>query len=147
LSRQKMPVINQDKYTKASELEKGAYVLSDPENAQLILIATGSEVSLALKAQAALQDEGIAAKVVSMPSWELFEKQDAAYKQRVFPKNLKKRLAIEAGSPMGWHKYVTDEGDIVGISKFGESAPGDEVLKEYGFNVENVVSKAKALLK
>ncbi len=146
LSRQKLPVIDQDKYAKASSLERGAYVLSDADNAQLILIATGSEVSLAMKAQKALQDENISARVVSMPSWELFEKQDAAYKETVFPKSLKKRLAIEAGSPMGWHKYVTDEGDIVGISKFGESAPGDQVMKEYGFSVENVVSKAKALL-
>ncbi len=147
LSRQKLPVIDQDKYAKAASLEHGAYVLSDAENAQLILIATGSEVSLAMKAQKALQDENISARVVSMPSWELFEKQDAAYKETVFPKSLKKRLAIEAGSPMGWHKYVTDEGDIVGISKFGESAPGDQVMKEYGFSVENVVAKAKALLK
>ena len=146
LSRQKLPAFDQTKYAKASELEKGAYVLSEVENAQLILIATGSEVSLALKAQAELKNEGIAAKVVSMPSWELFEKQDAGYKESVFPKTLRKRLAIEAGSPMGWHKYVTDEGDIVGISKFGESAPGDVVMKEYGFSVENVVAKAKGLL-
>ena len=130
-----------------AELEKGAYILSDTENVQLILIATGSEVSLALKAQAALKEEGIAAKVVSMPSWELFEKQDTAYKESVFPKSLKKSLAVEAGSPMGWHKYVSDEGDIVGILKYGESAPGDVVMKEYGFSVENVVNKAKALLK
>ena len=147
LSRQKLPSLDQSKYAKASNLEKGAYILSDAENAQLILIATGSEVSLAVKAQAALKEEGIAAKVVSMPSWELFEKQDAAYKESVFPKNLKKRISIEAGSPMGWHKYVTDEGDVVGISKFGESAPGDVVMKEYGFTVENVINKAKELLK
>lgn len=147
LSRQKLPSLDQSKYAKASNLEKGAYVLSDAENAQLILIATGSEVSLAVKAQAALKEEGIAAKVVSMPSWELFEKQNADYKESVFPKSLRKRIAIEAGSPMGWHKYVTDEGDVVGISKFGESAPGDVVMKEYGFTVENVVNKAKELLK
>ena len=147
LSRQKLPVIDQEKYTKATELEKGAYVLSDVANAQLILIATGSEVSLAVKAQEALQKENVAAKVVSMPSWELFEKQDDAYKEKVFPKAMKKRISIEAGSPLGWHKYVTDEGDIVGIDKFGESAPGEEVMKEYGFSVENVVSKAKALIK
>lgn len=146
LSRQKMPVFDQSKLAKASNVEKGAYVLSDAENAQLILIATGSEVGLALKAQAALKEEGIAAKVVSMPSWELFEKQDAAYKESVFPKSLKKRIAIEAGSPMGWHKYVTDDGDTVTISKYGESAPGDVIMKEYGFSVENVVAKAKALL-
>ena len=146
LSRQKLPIINQEKYAKAAALERGAYILSDVENPELIIIATGSEVSLILKAQEALQKENIAARVVSMPSWELFDKQDASYKEKVFPASLKKRLAVEAGSPIGWHKYVTDEGDVIGISKFGESAPGDQVMKEYGFSVENVVSKAKALL-
>ena len=81
-----------------------------------------------------------------MPSWELFDKQDETYKEKVFPKKLKKRLAVEAGSPLGWCKYVTDEGDVIGINQFGESAPGDEVMKEYGFTVENVVKRAKALL-
>ena len=80
-----------------------------------------------------------------MPSWELFEKQDEAYKEKVFPSNLKKRLAIEAASPMGWHKYVTDEGDVLGVDKFGESAPGEEVMKAYGFTVDNVVAKAKGI--
>ena len=146
-SRQKLPIIDQEKYTKATELEKGAYILSESENPQVILIATGSEVSLALQAQKKLKEENISASVVSMPSWELFEKQDKDYKEKVFPSNLKKRLAIEAASPMGWHKYVTDEGDVLGIDKFGESAPGEEVMKAYGFTVDNVVAKAKALLK
>ncbi len=146
-SRQKLPVIDQSKYTKATELEKGAYVLSPVDDAKIILIATGSEVSLAMDSQKKLKEEGIEASVVSMPSWELFEKQDDTYKEKVFPKNLKARLAIEAASPMGWHKYVTDEGDIVGIDKFGESAPGEEVMKAYGFSVDNVVAKAKALIK
>jgi len=84
--------------------------------------------------------------VVSMPSWELFEKQDAAYKESVFPKAIRKRLAVETGSPLGWHKYVTDEGDIVAMHTFGESAPAEELFKEFGFTVENVVNKAKALL-
>jgi transketolase len=145
-SRQKLPIIDQEKYAKATELEKGAYVLSESENAQVILIATGSEVSLALKAQEKLREENISARVVSMPSWELFEKQDKEYKEKIFPSNLKKRLAIEAASPMGWHKYVTDEGDVLGVTKFGESAPGDEVMKAYGFSVDNVVAKVKALL-
>jgi transketolase len=146
LTRQKLPIIDQEKHAKASELERGAYVLSDAENPQLILIATGSEVSLALKAQAVLKQDSINARVVSMPSWELFQKQDDAYKEKVFPKALRKRLSIEAGSPLGWREYVTDEGDILAINKFGESAPGEEVMKAYGFSVENVVSKAKALL-
>ncbi|MES2332526.1 MAG: transketolase [Bacteroidota bacterium] len=147
LTRQEIPVIDQEKYTKAVELEKGAYILSEPESApQIILIATGSEVQLILAAQQKLKEQNIAARVVSMPSWELFEKQDALYKEKIFPKNLRKRLAVEAGSTLGWHKYVTDEGDIIGINKFGESAPGEDVMKEYGFTVDNVVNRAKALL-
>ena len=147
LTRQEIPVIDQEKYTKAVELEKGAYILSESEKTpQIILIATGSEVQLILAAQQKLKEQNIAARVVSMPSWELFEKQDDAYKEKIFPKYLRKRLAVEAGSTLGWHKYVTDEGDIIGINKFGESAPGEEVMKEYGFTVENVVNRAKALL-
>ena len=81
-----------------------------------------------------------------MPSWELFEKQDSAYKEKVFPKSIRNRLAVEAGSPLGWLKYTTDDGDTIGINKFGKSAPGEEVMKEYGFTVENVIIRAKALL-
>ncbi len=147
LTRQELPVIDQDKYTKAGGLEKGAYILSDCEKQpQLILIGTGSEVQLLLKVQEKLKQESIGVRVVSMPSWELFDKQDEKYKQQVFPKNIRKRLAVEAGSPIGWIKYVTDEGEILGITKFGESAPGDEVMKEYGFSVENILTKAKILI-
>jgi transketolase len=147
LTRQGIPVIDQEKYTNASELEKGAYILSESEKSlQIILIATGSEVQLILAAQLKLKEQNIAARVVSMPSWELFEKQEDSYKEKVFPKALRKRLAVEAGSTLGWHKYVTDEGDIIGVDRFGESAPGEEVMKEYGFSVENVVKRAKALL-
>jgi transketolase len=147
LTRQKIPVIDQEKYTKAVELEKGAYILSEPKTKpDIILIGTGSEVQLLLAAQQKLKEQNIAARVVSMPSWELFEKQDKVYKEKVFPKSLRKRLAVEAGSPLGWHKYVTDEGDVIGIDRFGESAPGEEVMKEYGFTVENVVKRAKALI-
>lgn len=146
-TRQGLPILDQDKYASASNLEKGAYVLSESATApQLILMATGSEVALIMQAQAKLQEEGIAARVVSMPSWELFEKQSAEYKESVFPKNLKKRLAVEMASPMGWHKYTTDEGDILAMNTFGESAPADELYKLFGFTVENVVNKAKALL-
>jgi transketolase len=147
LTRQGIPVIDQDKYTKASELEKGAYILSDSEKkAQVILIGTGSEVQLLLAAQQKLKEQNIAARVVSMPSWELFEKQDQAYKEKIFPEALKKRLAVEAGSPLGWHKYVTDEGDVLGIDTFGHSAPAEELFKLFGFTVENVVNRAKNLL-
>jgi transketolase len=147
LTRQKIPVIDQEKYTKAIELEKGAYILSEPETQpDIILIGTGSEVQLLLAAQQRLKEQNIAARVVSMPSWELFEKQDKAYQEKIFPASSRKRLAVEAGSPLGWLKYVTDEGDVIGINEFGESAPGEEVMKEYGFTVENVVKRAKALI-
>ena len=147
LTRQALPVIDQSKYTPASELEKGAYILSDsPEKPQVILIATGSEVSLILEAQAKLKEQGIAARVVSMPCWELFEKQDDAYKEKVFPAKIRKRLAVEAGSVLGWHKYVTDEGSILGMTTFGESAPAGDLMKFFGFTVDNVVKKAKDLL-
>ena len=112
----------------------------------MILIATGSEVSLIMQAQQKLKEEGIAARVVSMPSWELFERQDEAYKESVFPKAIKKRLAVEAASTFGWHKYITDEGDMIGMTTFGESAPAEELFKLFGFTVENIVAKAKALV-
>ncbi len=147
LTRQAIPVIDQQKFAPATELEKGAYILSDSEKEpDLILIGTGSEVPLIISAQEKLKGESIAARVISMPSWELFEKQDQAYKEKVFPKAMKKRLAVEAGSPLGWHKYVTDEGDIIGMTTFGESAPAEELYKKFGFTVENVVAKAKALI-
>ena len=146
-TRQGLPIIDQDKYAKAENVEKGAYILSDSEKApQVILMATGSEVALIMQAQAKLAEEGIAARVVSMPSWELFEKQSAEYKESVLPKGIKKRLAVEMASPMGWHKYTTDEGETLCMTTFGESAPADELYKYFGFTVDNVVKKAKALL-
>lgn len=146
-TRQGLPIIDQDKYAKATNLAKGAYVLSEAsKDAELILIATGSEVSLIMQAQEKLEAEGIPTRVVSMPSWELFEKQDAAYKESVFPKNKRKRLAVEMASPMGWSKYTTDEGDTVAMTTYGESAPAEVLFKHFGFTVDNVVAKAKALL-
>jgi transketolase len=148
LTRQNIPIIDQDKYAKATNLEKGAYILSDCENEpQVILMGTGSEVHLLLEAQEKLKQESIQARVVSFPCWEIFDQQSKEYKESVFPKNIRKRLAVEAGSPIGWLKYVTDDGDVIGITRFGESAPGEEVMKEFGFTVENVVEKAKGLLK
>jgi transketolase len=147
LTRQGLPIIDQDKYAKATGLEKGAYILSDSDKKpELILIATGSEVTLILQAQTKLHQEGIAARVVSMPSWELFEKQDAAYKEKVFPKNIRKRLAVEMASPMGWREYITEDGDMLGMTTFGKSAPAKDLYKVFGFTVENVVKRAKALL-
>ncbi len=148
LTRQELPEIDQDKYTKASGLAQGAYILSDCEKEpQLILMGSGSEVHLLLEAQEKLKQESIYSRVVSFPSWELFDEQSDEYQQKVLPKNIRKRLAVEAGSPIGWCKYVTDDGDVVGVTKFGESAPGPQVMKEYGFSVENVIERAKALLK
>ncbi|MBA4166237.1 MAG: transketolase, partial [Chitinophagaceae bacterium] len=147
LSRQKLPVIDQQKYAPASNVEKGAYILSEAEGeAQMILLATGSEVSLAIEAQEALKKENITARVVSMPSWELFEIQPAEYREKVLPKSIKKRLSIEALSPFGWDRYVGAEGTILGINRFGESGPGEEVMKEFGFSVENVVKLSKELM-
>jgi transketolase len=147
LTRQDLPVLDQEKYAPASGLEKGAYLLSKADRpAQIILIGTGSEVQLLLKAQEKLKADSIPANVVSMPSWELFESQSKDYKESVFPSSIRKRLAVEAGSPLGWHKYLTDEGAVLGITRFGESAPGEEIMKEFGFTVDHVVEKAKALL-
>ena len=147
LTRQGIPVINQQKYTSARELEKGAYILSDSEgDPDIILIGSGSEVHLLLEAQDKLKESDIEARVVSMPSWGLFEKQNEEYRERVLPKNIRKRVAVEAGSTIGWLKYVTEEGDVIGVDRYGESAPGDEIMKEYGFSVENVVKRAKAVL-
>ncbi|MGN8067428.1 transketolase [Mucilaginibacter sp. SG564] len=146
-TRQGLPILDQDKYGKASDLEKGAYIVSEgSKGPDLILIATGSEVSLIMQAQEKLEAEGISTRVVSFPSWELFEKQDAAYKEKILPKASRKRLAVEMASPMGWHKYTTDEGDMLGMTTFGESAPAEDLYKHFGFTVENVVARAKALL-
>lgn len=147
LTRQEIPIINQQKYAKAENLQKGAYILSDSEHEpDLILIASGSEVQLVLTVQEELEKKKIEARVVSMPCWNLFEQQSAEYKEKVFPKKIRKRLAVEAGSFIGWLKYTTDDGDVIGIDQFGESAPGKEVMIEYGFTVENVLKRAYALL-
>lgn len=148
LTRQDLPIIDQEKYTSANELEKGAYILSDCEGTpDVILMATGSEVQLILEAQEKLKSQNIRARVVSFPSWELFEQQEASYKEKVFPKNVKARVSVEAGSSIGWLKYTTDEGAIIGIDKYGESAPAEELMKEYGFTVENVLEKVNQVLK
>ena len=147
LTRQGIPIIDQKKYASSKNLEKGAYILSDCEgDPDIILIATGSEVHLIIQAQEELKKENINARVVSMPSWNLFDEQSSAYREKVLPKKIRKRLAVEAGSPVGWMKYTTDDGDVIGIEKFGESAPAEEIFKEYGFTVENVVKRARILL-
>lgn len=147
LSRQNLPVLDASIETVYTGVEKGAYVVSPATKAtpDMILIATGSEVSLAIEAKKALLADGIDASVVSMPSMDRFEQQSKEYKESVLPKAVTKRLAIEMGASFGWHKYVGFEGDVLAIDQFGASAPEKVVLKEYGFSVENVVAKAKAL--
>ncbi len=149
LSRQKLPILDADRVHTNEGVAAGAYVVSDVEGTpDVLLVATGSEVSLALEAQEKLaSDKGIRARVVSMPCWELFEEQPEDYRNRIFPPELKARLAIEAGSPLGWHRWVGDGGDVIGVNRFGASAPGSEVLKNYGFSVGNVVERAEALVR
>lgn len=136
LSRQNLPQLEGS----SKEAIKGGYVISKAENAEGILIASGSEVSLALEAQKALKEKGVEVSVVSMPSLELFEQQSDEYKESVLPKSITKRVAIEAGASMPWFKYVGLEGKVLGIDKFGASAPANRIFEEYGFTVKNVVS-------
>ena len=147
LTRQKLPTVDRNRYAAASNLAKGAYILSEAEGTpDIILIATGSEVWLIVAAQEELKKENIQARVVSMPSWELFESQDQSYRDEVLPPALTKRLTVEAGITLAWHKYATTSGDVLGIDRFGESGPGDQVLAAFGFTVENVCNRARALL-
>ena len=115
-------------------------------NPRLIIVATGSEVGLAMQARERLNAEGVPTRVVSMPCWEFFDAQSAKYKDEVFPAKVTARLAIEAGVSLGWHKYVGDKGDTLTVDRFGASAPGDDVLRDYGFTVENAIRKAKNLI-
>ena len=146
LSRQNLPVLENSAELAEQGVEKGAYVISPADNPQALLLATGSEVSLAVAAQKQLAEEGVAVSVVSMPSWDRFEKQDQEYKQSVIPKTVKKRLAIEVGTSFGWERYTGDEGDVLAIDRFGASAPGDRIMKELGFTPENVAARVKKLI-
>ena len=146
LTRQKVPVIDRKKFSKADGLRRGAYVLADTETPRLILIATGSEVSLALEARERLEAEGVPTRVVSMPCWELFDEQPQAYRDEVLPPAINARLAVEAGVRQGWDRYVGPSGDVVCLDRFGASAPGEVALRELGFNVDNILKRARALL-
>jgi len=147
LTRQNLITLDRSVMASASNLAKGAYVLVDSENTlQLILIATGSEVSLAVEAANVLRQDGVQIRVVSMPSWELFEEQSAAYKETVLPKHVSARIAIEAASPMGWDRYIGTQGDTVTLNHFGASAPAKTLFQQFGFTVDNIVAKAKKLL-
>lgn len=148
LTRQALPVIDRSQYATANGLHKGAYVLKDfgQDRPQIILIASGSEVSLILAAAEKLAEEGINVRTVSMPSWDLFFKQSAEYRESVFPKAIRKRIAVEMAVGMGWEKWVGDEGEIISIEKFGASAPYKVIMENYGFTVEHVVDVARTIL-
>ena len=146
LTRQDLPVIDATKRDVYADVSKGAYILQDAANPQVILIGTGSEVWPAMDAAKLLANDGIAARVVSFPSWQIFEEQSAEYRAAVLPTGIPK-LAIEAGATLGWWKYVGRDGGVIGVDRFGASAPGPKVMAEYGFTAENVAAKAKALLK
>lgn len=148
LTRQNVPVIDRTRFNPANGLRKGAYILADSSSAkpEIILMATGSEVHLALEVYERLRNEGIGVRVVNMPSWELFEKQPEQYRSDILPPEITVRMSIEAGVTFGWHKYAGLGGEIVGIDHFGASAPGKTVLKEFGFTSENVLDRIKALL-
>jgi len=145
LTRQNLPTLDQEKYAGAENLLKGAYVLHENADAQITLMASGSEVPLIMQAAEKLAEEGITCRIVSFPSWELFEKQSSEYRAKVL--GTLPRLAVEAGSSLGWHKYVGEHGDVIGLDRFGASAPGEVVMEKLGFSVENVVARAKKLLK
>ena len=146
LSRQKLPVLHKYAAVIHDNAGKGAYVLDAGQGeAKAVIIATGSEVHLALEAQAKLAEEGICVSVVSMPSWDMFEMQSEEYKKSVLPEGLPK-VAVEAGVTLGWSRYTGSEDNVIGINKFGASAPGGTVMKEYGFTAENVATKVKSLL-
>jgi len=148
LSRQKLPIIDRNRFASAEGVMKGAYVLS-PEQGQkpaIILIATGSEVPFILEAQQELVEEAIDARVVSMPSWELFRMQEEEYRDQVLPPGVSARLAVEAAAPQGWLEWVGDQGRIMGISKFGTSAPYEEIYEHYGISVKEIVRKVKIML-
>jgi transketolase len=148
LTRQKVPVLDRTKYSPAENLSKGAYVLIDSEGKpEVIIMASGSEVSLAVEAFNVLQNEGIKTRVVSFPSWELFEAQSKEYRESILPKSVKARVSVEAGVSQGWKKYLGDYGEAISIERFGASAPYDIIFKEYGFTKENIVNKAKSVIK
>jgi transketolase len=147
-SRQAMPTLDRTKYASAAGVAKGAYVLADADGGkpEVILMASGSELQWAVGAYEKLKAEGLKARVVSMPCWELFEKQDAAYKESVLPPSVTARVSVEMLATLGWDRYVGPKGKMVGMHTFGASAPLKDVLKKFGFDTETVVAAAKEVL-
>jgi transketolase len=146
LTRQKVPVLDQSRFGAAAGVSRGAYVLTGAADPQVLLLATGSEVSLALGAHDALAAEGIRVRVVSMPSWELFERQPAAYRREVLPPSVRARVAVEAGVQFGWERYLGDGGAFIGMKGFGASAPAETAFREFGITSEAVAAAARTLL-
>jgi len=144
LSRQALPTFDRTKCAPASDLAHGAYVLADPEGGapQVILMGTGSEVQLCMEAQRKLATQGVRARVVSMPSWELFEAQPPDYRESVLPAHLTARVAVEAAAPMGWDRYVGPKGEVLAMHRFGASAPIKDVMPRFGFTSDHVVDAA-----
>jgi transketolase len=132
LSRQKLPTFDRNRYAAADGLARGAYVMAGSDNPQVILMGSGSEVQLCISAYEALKQEGIAGRVLSMPSWELFELQDRHYREEVLPPSVKARVTVEAGAVIGWDRYAGPDGTIIGMHSFGDSAPGTAVMRKFG---------------
>jgi transketolase len=146
-TRQALPILDADKHNIFSGTAKGAYILADTaDKAEIIIIATGSEVHLALASHDKLTEKGIKCRVVSMPSYEIFMEQSCEYRNHIIPAEIKKRIVIEAGATAFWRGLAGDMGEVIGVDKFGASAPGNVVMDKYGFNVNNVVEKAMLLL-
>jgi transketolase len=145
LTRQNLPTLDRDRYASAEGVARGAYVLADAEHGkpEVLLMATGSEVSMCIQAYEQLTAEGIGARVISMPSWEIFEQQDQAYKDEVIPADITARVAVEKGSILGWTRYTGLQGQIIGMRTFGASAPLKELQRRYGFVPENIVAAAR----
>ena len=148
LTRQGLPTINREVYASAENVEKGGYVLNtDVENPDVILLASGSEVELVLGAAEELKKQNVAARVVNMVSFELFEAQSDEYKESVLPKNVNARVSVEAGLSFGWHKYLGLEGKAISLEHYGASAPAGVLFEKYGFTVDNVVKTALEVVK
>jgi transketolase len=145
LSRQKLPVFDRGRFAPAAGLARGAYVMADAENGEprVILMASGSEVQLCIDVYETLRHEGISARVVSMPSWELFERQSETYRDEVLPPHIKARVTVEMGAVIGWDRYAGPTGAIIGMHSFGASAPGTDVQRKFGFVPDKIMRAAK----
>jgi transketolase len=145
LSRQNLPTLDRTRYAPAAGVAKGAYILGDADNGkpEVILMATGSELYLCVNAYEDLKKQGIKARVVSMPSWDIFERQDEAYRREVLPPDVKARVSVEQASTFGWSQYVGPTGVVIGMHTFGASAPLKELQKKFGFSPDKIIEAAR----